>query len=207
MNSIKSVLCFLIPHHAKKKPTWRSKVRWLAKSVWYDVTWKSSMVTKSFTNAERVELAGYEKVYNQIQHFASSMDGNSLCVKLLSMFYVWWLQHKNITYAKYFEICNWFNHHTLHRQSVFNVIFKDNESVFLLSEERSIKLSLFSHANNQLPNKMFYSGMILLFKAIQKTLIFRCCYNVRRQMSLIKSLNFVQRLGMIICYRRKIPEQ
>ena len=37
-------LCFPIPHHAKWKPTWRSKVQWLAKSAWCDVTWKPSIV-------------------------------------------------------------------------------------------------------------------------------------------------------------------
>ena len=42
-------LCFPIPHHAKRKPTWRSKMRWLAKLAWYDVTWKPSIEYADFT--------------------------------------------------------------------------------------------------------------------------------------------------------------
>ena len=37
------MLCFPIPCHAKRKPTWRSQVQWLAKLVIYDVTWKPSI--------------------------------------------------------------------------------------------------------------------------------------------------------------------
>ena len=37
-------LCFPIPHHAKRKPTLWLKVWLLAKSAWYDVTWKPSIV-------------------------------------------------------------------------------------------------------------------------------------------------------------------
>ena len=34
------LLLFPIPSHENRKPTWRSRVWWLAKSAWYDVTWK-----------------------------------------------------------------------------------------------------------------------------------------------------------------------
>ena len=37
-------VAFSIPSHAKRKPTWRLRVWWLAKCVWYDVTWKHSIV-------------------------------------------------------------------------------------------------------------------------------------------------------------------
>ena len=38
------LLCFPIPDYGAKKPTWRSRGRWLAKLAWYDVTWKPSML-------------------------------------------------------------------------------------------------------------------------------------------------------------------
>ena len=41
---------FLIPFHSKRKPTWRSRVRWLAKLAWYDVTWKSSILVQHIGN-------------------------------------------------------------------------------------------------------------------------------------------------------------
>ena len=43
------MLCIPIPFHAKRKPTWRLRVWWLAKLAWYDVTWKSS-ITKHVRN-------------------------------------------------------------------------------------------------------------------------------------------------------------
>ena len=39
-------LNFPIPCHAKRKPTWRSRVGWLAKLTWYDVTWKTLYQSK-----------------------------------------------------------------------------------------------------------------------------------------------------------------
>ena len=35
---------FPIPNYMEWKPSWRLKVRWLAKLAWYDVTWKPPIV-------------------------------------------------------------------------------------------------------------------------------------------------------------------
>ena len=35
------LLYFPIPFHVNRKPTWRSRVWWLAKLAWYNVTWKT----------------------------------------------------------------------------------------------------------------------------------------------------------------------
>ena len=34
-----------IPSHASRKPTWQSRIWWLAKFAWYDATWKTSIQT------------------------------------------------------------------------------------------------------------------------------------------------------------------
>ena len=38
-------LYFPIPDCGERKPTWRSRVRWLPKFAWYDVTWKHSIMS------------------------------------------------------------------------------------------------------------------------------------------------------------------
>ena len=43
------LLCFPIPCHAKRKPTWLSRVWWLATLVLYDITWKPSIGIKHHT--------------------------------------------------------------------------------------------------------------------------------------------------------------
>ena len=45
-------LVFTYTAPAKRKPTWRSKVRWLAKPAWYDVTWKPSMRVSFFLTSD-----------------------------------------------------------------------------------------------------------------------------------------------------------
>ena len=58
------LLSFPIPCHVKRKPTWRSRVWWLAKLAWYDVTWKPSIRMAYikvcfFYNGSLISVPGY----------------------------------------------------------------------------------------------------------------------------------------------------
>ena len=81
------LLLFPIPSHAHGKPTWWSRVWWLAKFVWYDITWKTPIHLQcTFLDSTDFGKRGTELLLQNVQ---------TVLYKIV------------ISTWKWFDLCHW----------------------------------------------------------------------------------------------------